>query len=224
MDPRTRRLRHFPSFKLSRRWVKCWCYITHASLSPHKIFTNICQALDYVWIFARTGWRCLPWEGVKSYKWGSTTGVWIESDICGLAASACCYSFYRNKCFVSSNTAERKSSEWEALSLWDFNVSSLYHFGRCSGDINLRMEILAPSSFIILPLNETRYNCHYIHISIRQDLNLNEICQKRYNRGFNDKDYFYVNFVLQLWMTKLSLKQMSIKPLKNIRTRFIDSE
>ena len=54
------------------------------------------------------------------------------SDICGLAASACCYSFYRNKCFVSSNTAERKSSEWEALSLWDFNVSSLYHFGRCS--------------------------------------------------------------------------------------------
>ena len=76
-----------------------------------------------------------------------------ESDICGLAASACCYSFYRNKCFVSSNTAERESSEWEALSLWDFNVSSLYHFGRCSGDIKLRMEILALSSFIILPLN-----------------------------------------------------------------------
>ena len=151
MDPRTRRLRHFPSFKLSRRWVKCWCYITHASLSPHKIFTNICQALDYVWIFARTGWRCLPWEGVKSYKWGSTTGVWIESDICGLATSACCYSFYRNKCFVSSNTAERKSSEWEALSLWDFNVSSLYHFGRCSGDIKLRIEILARYSFIKLP-------------------------------------------------------------------------
>ena len=76
-----------------------------------------------------------------------------DSDICGLAASACCYSFYRNKCFVSSNTAERKSSEWEALSLWDFNVSSLYHFGRCSGDIKLRMEILALSSFIILPFN-----------------------------------------------------------------------
>ena len=75
-----------------------------------------------------------------------------EGDISGLAASVCCYSFYRNKCFVSVEYG-RESSLSGTLSLWDFNVSSLYHFGRCSGDIKLRMEILALSSFIILPFN-----------------------------------------------------------------------
>ena len=73
--------------------------------SPHKIFTNICLALDHVWIFARTGWRCLPWEGAKSYKWGANN--WRverrrgERYLWSGPASNCCYNFYRNKCFVS---------------------------------------------------------------------------------------------------------------------------
>ena len=73
------------------------------SLTAHKIFTNICPAPDHVWVFATT---------VCHEKVPKVTSVPAQTsgeESIRVTVVCCCYSFYRNKCFVSSEYGRESS-------------------------------------------------------------------------------------------------------------------
>ena len=97
----------------SRRWILAISSASHReapTLSELQIIQEMSQVLvlhhsrptKYLLIFAGGSIFAGLGDDVYHEKVPKVTSVrQREGDICGLAASVCCYSFYRNKCFVS---------------------------------------------------------------------------------------------------------------------------
>ena len=154
------------------RWVKCWCYITH--LSPHKIFPNICPAPDHVYQ------SCLPWEGAKSYKCASPNNCGEERRV----SVVCCYSFYRNKCFVSSEYG-RESSLSGRLYLYGTLTSQAFITLEDARRYQVKNGDSGSILFHQTSLQsecETRYNCHIFRLDtgFKLEWDLSKLKQLRF--------------------------------------------
>ena len=100
-------------YEASRRWILAISSASHReapTLSELQIIEEMSQVLvlhhsrptKYLLIFAGGSIFAGLGDDVYHEKVPKVTSVrQREGDISGLAASVCCYSFYRNKCFVS---------------------------------------------------------------------------------------------------------------------------